>query len=158
MSDVIEVQVKRGRGRPRTKPLQAKIPGRKRGRPKKTETLFREQGFKVVRVKPEVFEAALLNHSNVEEGLNFEQIKKELLAQSDAKGFLEIYDNYFKDVVTNEYFYYKPEMLFATGIVGPEASTPVLEEWKAVNLSKMEALLNPPAPVAETSAPEVPTY
>jgi hypothetical protein len=34
-----------------------------------------------------------------EKGLNFEKIKKELLEQTDSKGFLQVYDNYFKEYI-----------------------------------------------------------
>ncbi len=138
--------VKRGRGRPRTKPVVANIPGKKRGRSKKSETLFRAQGFKITRVHAATFDTALEKHANVNEGFNF------------------VHDRFFKETTTNEYFYYKEGMLFATGISGNNPDFPVhmanLEEWKLTNLPKIDQLISQtdvPAPVAEPVNVDVPT-
>ena len=128
------VQVKRGRGRPRTKPIVASIPGKKRGRPKKSETLFRDQGFHITRVHAPVFDEAMEKHANIDERFNY------------------IHDRFFKDVSTMEYFFYKEGMLFATGLSGvyPNVVHIVnLEEWKQTNLAKIDAL------IAQTDVPVV---
>lgn len=120
------IQVRRGRGRPRTKPIVANIPGKKRGRPKKSETIFREQGFKITRVHASIFDEAMEKHTNIDEQFNY------------------VHDRFFKSTSNMEYFFYKEGMLFATGLDGQYPNVvhiANLEEWKQANLAKIDALI-----------------